>query len=100
VIFDKDIAREYYSLMNDVLGVKIGLAKSVVSLRGLTLEFAKKFYIDGVPANMVPFRDIVVSTLSTLTLSEFMSKHKYDFNAYLAMRDLGFKARAKVNSRF
>ena len=34
VIFDADVARRYYYIMNDLLEVKIGLAKSIVSRKG------------------------------------------------------------------
>lgn len=47
---------------------------------------------------MIPIRDVVVSTLTTETMSEFMNKHEYTFQAYLRLRGLGFKARSRVNS--
>jgi hypothetical protein len=43
VIFDSQVASQYYYIMNDVLGVGIGLAKSISSRNDLTLEFAKKY---------------------------------------------------------
>lgn len=57
VIFNSLVAKRYYYIMNNLLEVKIGLAKSIVSRKGLVLEFAKKYYVDGQAANMVPLRD-------------------------------------------
>jgi len=45
---------------------------------------------------MVPFRDTIVAKLSTAVSSEFMSKHRFGLNAYLALRGKGFKARGSV----
>lgn len=84
--------------MNNLLEVKIGLAKSVVSRKGLNLEFAKKYYLGGIAANMIPFRDWITADLSTSVLKEFMRKHGFSFNSYLRGRGLGYKARAKVNA--
>jgi len=97
VIFNASVAKSYFYIMTTLLEVKIGLAKSIVSRKGLTLEFAKKFYIQGERANMVPFRDIIVTDLSTDSMMEFISKHGYSLNSYLKLRGLGYKARGKVN---
>jgi len=45
---------------------------------------------------MVPVRDIIVTTLSTGVLFEFISKHDLTFQHYLKVRGLGYKARSKV----
>jgi len=96
VIFDPKVAHSYYYIMTKILGVEIGLAKSLVSKNSWTLEFAKKFFVDGKRAFYVPFRDIIVTTLSTSVMSEFMRKHDYSFSSYLKLRGSGFKARSKV----
>jgi len=96
VIFDPKVAHSYYYIMTKILGVQIGLAKSLVSKSSWTLEFAKKFFVDGKRAFYVPFRDIVVTTLSTSAMSEFMCKHGYSFSSYLKLRGCGYKSRSKV----
>jgi len=95
VIFDSFVAESYRKIM-DLLGVKIGLAKSISAKSSWTLEFAKKYFVDGEKANMVPVRDIIVTTLSTGVLFEFLSKHDLTFQHYLKVRGLGYKARSKV----
>lgn len=82
------------------LGVRISLHKSIISYRGLTVEFAKKFFYKGERVRYVPPRDLLVAQISTSTLSEFMSKYKINFNTYLKMRGLGYKARGKVHGLF
>lgn len=43
VIFDPLVAGCYHHIMTNILGVSIGLAKSIKSHCGFVLEFAKKF---------------------------------------------------------
>jgi hypothetical protein len=98
VIFDPFVASRYFYIMTELLKVKIGLAKSIVSTKSWTLEFAKKFYLDGEATNMVPVRDVIVATLSTSTLYEFKEKHDLTFQHYLKLRGMGYKARSKVTA--
>jgi hypothetical protein len=98
VIFDPRVAHKYYELMTTVLKVGINLSKSISSRNRLVLEFAKKFWVDGNRAFMIPIRDIIVSKLSTQPMNEFMQKHEYSFQDYLRMRGLGYKSRSKITS--
>jgi hypothetical protein len=100
VIFDPLVAAAYFHIMTELLGVKIGLAKSIKSYNGFILEFAKKFWVKGKRCFVVPLRDCIVSCLSTDTLSEFMRKHNQDLNSYLRMRGLGFRSRSKYRNDF
>jgi len=81
--------------MTRVLGVGIGLAKSIQARKRLVLEFAKKYWVDGKRAFMIPIRDILVAQLSTAVLSEFIQKNDISFQSYLRMRGLGYRSRAK-----
>jgi len=58
VIMDKDVADEYLTLMDGVLGVKINLSKSLISERHTTLEFAKRYYCRGVDCSPVSFKEL------------------------------------------
>jgi len=51
-----------------------------------------------VDCSAVPPRDSIVARLSTAVATEFMLKHKFSVNAYLALRGMGFRARGKVAS--
>jgi hypothetical protein len=54
VIFDKEVSAIYLSIMTD-LGVEINLSKSVISLDGGTVEFAKKTFLNGVNVSSMPW---------------------------------------------
>jgi len=86
--------------MTTKVGVGIGLAKSISSRNRLVLEFAKKYWVDGKRAFMVPIRDILVSQLTTQVMGEFMFKHNYSLNDYLRLRGFGFRTRSKVGANF
>jgi hypothetical protein len=95
VIFDPAVADQYYDVMTRILGVQIGLAKSIKSKKALTFEFAKKFWVRGQRCFVVPVRDIIVSQLSTEPMLEFMKKHDASFMDYLRIRGVGYKSRSK-----
>jgi len=95
VVIGKSVAYKYLAIMK-WLGVGIGLAKSIKAKKRLVLEFAKKFFVDGKNCSMVSFRDILVTSISTAVSAEFMRKHDYSLNSYLALRGLGYKARGSV----
>lgn len=62
VIGNTAVAREYLIIMKDI-GVTIGLAKSVISPKGLGLEFAKRTLIRGNEGKLID--------ISPLSLKEF-----------------------------
>jgi len=99
VLFNGDLATKYYYLMTQWLGVNIGLAKSIQSRKGLTFEFAKKYWVKGLRCFAFPFRDALVSQLSTSVLSECITKNDISLDHYLQLRGLGYKARSSVASR-
>lgn len=98
VIFDSLVASCYLHIMTKLLGVGVGLAKSIKARHGLILEFAKKLWVDGKQCFVVPIRDCIVAGLTTDVLSEFMRKHKQPLNDYLRMRGLGYKSRSKYRA--
>jgi hypothetical protein len=98
VIADPRVANRYLVLMSK-LGVEIGLAKSLITRGKLpVMEFAKRYWVADKDASMVPFRDVIVARLSTAVSSEFMVKHRFGLNAYLALRGMGFKTRGSVRA--
>jgi hypothetical protein len=99
VIFDSKVAKRYLYIMNR-LGVSIGLAKSIISNKSLTLEFARKFFVKGKRVRFIPPGDLIVTQVSTCVLNEFLSKYGLKFNSYLKLRGLGYKTRSKVNANF
>jgi hypothetical protein len=57
VIADAAVAQEYLRICQEI-GVEIGLAKSLVSPRGLAVEFAKRTIWRGVDISPVPFTEM------------------------------------------
>jgi hypothetical protein len=95
VIANGKVGRSYLNLIK-LIGVKVGLAKSIVSKRRFVLEFAKKFFVDSTTANMVPFKDCITTSLSTAMVPEFVREYKMTLNQTLAFLGYGYKVRDRV----
>lgn len=57
------------------LGVEIGLAKSLISRKGV-LEFAKRFLVRGVDCSPVPFKEMVAALHAFEQSTEFIRKYE------------------------
>lgn len=73
VIADGRVAREYVKIMTK-LGVKIGLAKSLVSRKG-ALEFAKRFFVSGIDCSPLPYKEYVAARASVGASLELKKKY-------------------------
>jgi len=82
------------------LGVEIGLAKSIVSEKGIGLEFAKKTFIKGEEISPVPFKEASAAHRGFSVLRTFADK--YDMDTLSILRFLGYGYRidpSKLGSR-
>lgn len=52
---------ESYLLLLDTIGVKAGLAKSILAKNRFVVEFAKKFFVDSSQADMLPFKECIAT---------------------------------------
>lgn len=50
-----------YRLLLSQIGVKAGLAKSIIARNKFVVEFAKKFFVDDTRADMVPFKEAIAT---------------------------------------
>jgi hypothetical protein len=92
------VAAEYVKIMSS-LGVEIGLAKSLISRKGVG-EFAKRFFIPA-DASPISLKEVVVSFFSSSNLLEFASKRKSIRLAdVLAFLNYGYRAIANSNKRY
>lgn len=73
VIADKAVASEYLKLMA-LIGVEIGLAKSLVSSQG-TFEFAKRTYFKGVDVSMLSLAEMTIALRNVSALIELAKKN-------------------------
>lgn len=73
VIADKAVAAEYLRIM-EVIGVEVGLAKSLVSHTG-SLEFAKRTFIRGRDCSPVSLAEVLVALSNVNALAELFRKN-------------------------
>jgi len=98
VIAGKAVARRYQDLMA-LMGVEIGLHKSVMSGSGRCLEFAKRTFYNGVDVSPTPFREFVVARRSLTALLEFIGKYPLTLGEFLTVLGYGYKAKAAASTR-
>lgn len=68
------MALEYLKILKEI-GVSAGLAKSVVASGRITLEFAKKFWLNGQRADAVPIKEALAARLSIRMAPELIRKY-------------------------
>jgi hypothetical protein len=86
------VAHQYRLILQEI-GVKAGLAKSIIAKGRFVAEFAKKFFVDSTTANMLPIKECVAVQSSTGLVVEFTRKYSLTLNAILAFLGFGYKAR-------
>lgn len=85
----------YRSLLAKI-GVKAGLAKSILARNKFVIEFAKKFFVDKTTANMLPYKESVATWASTSLVVEFVRKYDLTLNQILSFLGYGYKAKMRV----
>lgn len=91
VIFNAATAKKYHKLITS-LGVECNLAKSVISPKGLALEFAKKTFIKGgIDVSPIPFKELYASLDSVPSLVEFGRKYHLSLAQLLKTAGFGYK---------
>jgi hypothetical protein len=77
------VARSYLNLMREI-GVGIGIAKSLVSRNG-TLEFAKRFIVDGKDCSAVSLREVLTSVFHIQSKLELGKKYNLSLPTLLGL---------------
>lgn len=92
------MAAEYLVVM-DILGVEVGLAKSLVSEKSLVGEFAKRFFIPR-DASMIPYKEVIASRFNLSESLQFI--HKYGLRPVqaLSFMGMGYRVKGRINSPF
>jgi len=78
------------------IGVKAGLAKSILAKSKFVIEFAKKFFVDDIQANMLPIRECIATSASTGLVLEFARKYELNLNQVLSFVGYGYKAKMRA----
>lgn len=99
VIFNRAVAVEYRRVIS-LIGMEIGLHKSILSRKGTMVEFAKRIFHCGVDVSPVPFKEFFAALFGYGNLLDF--GRKYNLSFIQLARTLGFKYRAlsKVGNGF
>jgi len=96
VIANGRVAQQYLILMEQI-GVKIGLAKSLVSRRG-TLEFAKRFLVRGVDASPIPFKEVGSAVINGPAMIEFAKKYgNLSLSRLASLMGYGYRVKARLS---
>lgn len=97
VIANGEIAGQYRQIL-ELIGVKAGLAKSIIARSKFVVEFAKKFFVDTFQADMLPLKECIATKASTSLVVEFVRKYNLTLNSTLAFLGFGYKACSKAIS--
>jgi len=99
VIVDGPVAHSYLRLMSSI-GVAINLNKSILSPKGLGLEFAKRTFIEGVDVSPLSLRDLSLS-LKPGAVSQWVAfgkAHNLSFLQQAHILGYGYRAISKAYS--
>jgi hypothetical protein len=99
VIFNAKVAKIYYRIITD-LGVECNLAKSLVSPKGLALEFAKRTFYKGNNVSPTPLKELYSALESTAALCEYGRKYHLSIPAMLKVAGYGYKVLGGLNKPF
>jgi len=95
VIWNHDVSEKYQSIMAS-LGVKLGLAKSVLSPEGLGLEFAKRTLYMGSDVSPIPIKEAMAAHRNMSSALEF--QRKYSMKPLALIRFLGYGHKVTLHS--
>jgi hypothetical protein len=84
----------------DILGVEIGLAKSVISPKGKGLEFAKRTLIDGEDVSPIPFKEQSSAHRNMASGIQFSIKYNMSMLEYIRFLGYGYKVDPSKSNRF
>lgn len=99
VIADKAVAEEYVKTCQ-LLGVEIGLAKSLLSPSGKALEFAKRTFVDSTDVSPVPFKEYWVATQMVTAGLEFARKYNISAPQFLKLHGAGWRVLSQHSRPF
>jgi len=96
VIFDRAVAKQYHKLITS-LGVECNLAKSVLSPSGKGMEFAKKYFYQGVNISPTPLSEFASSLVSIPALIEYGKNYQLSFSQLMKVAGFGYRVIGGLN---
>jgi hypothetical protein len=91
IIWHTKVAETYYQIMTN-LGVSIGLAKSVISIKGESFEFAKRTVCMGHDVSPVPFKEYAAATKAGGSFIEFVNRYSLSDVVIKRLLGLGYRS--------
>jgi len=99
VIADTVVANEYVKTCQ-LLGVEIGLAKSLISKSGTALEFAKRTFVNQTDVSPVPFKEYWVAIQMIQAGLEFARKYNLSAPQFLKLNGAGWRVLSQHSKPF
>jgi hypothetical protein len=99
VIASGPVAQEYVKLMAEI-GVGLNLSKSLVSVTGRVVEFAKRTLYRGHNISPVPVKEIYASLKSVQTGLEFARKYELSPAAFLTLFGAKYRVLGQMHKPF
>jgi hypothetical protein len=90
VIGNTDVAKQYLYVMQ-VLGVGIGLHKSLISTSGRALEFAKRTFFMGIDVSPITITELQASFNSPASAVTFIKKYGLTLAAFVKAAGYGYR---------
>nr|WAY16622.1 putative RNA-dependent RNA polymerase [Binucleate Rhizoctonia mitovirus 10] len=90
VLGNTKVAKEYLFIMR-VLGVGIGLHKSLISTTGTALEFAKKTFFKGTDVSPITLTELQASFNSPASAVTFIKKYNLTLSAFVKAAGYGYR---------
>jgi len=94
VIANKAVACQYLKLL-DQLGVKVGLAKSLISPKGV-LEFAKRYKSSKFDLSPVPFKEVGASLQAFNGMTALVNKYSLKLPTVARLYGYGYKTVGRI----
>jgi len=92
-------AKQYVKLMT-LLGVTMGLHKSLISPKGLALEFAKRTIYKGVDVSAISLKELCAALYNVTSLVGFGIKYKVSLAGLHRLAGKGYQVTGSLNKGF
>jgi hypothetical protein len=96
VIFNHAVSKSYLKTIK-LLGMECGLHKSVLSHKGLGLEFAKKTFYKGVNVSVTPIKELYAALTSLTSLKQYAKDYKLSFAQMVKVSGAGYRVLGGLN---
>lgn len=96
IVIANGLVAQQYLLLLEAVGVKIGLAKSLVSRKG-ALEFAKKYFVKGTDCSPVALKEVAAAVSNPTFGVSFLTKYELSIPRMLTVLGYGYRVKARLS---